>query len=63
MSSLWSTSGGMNSDVGSGGSSGDGVGNDVGTGGGKYIDDGRGGSGGDGSAGAAKHLAKCSSAE
>ncbi|GJT22648.1 putative reverse transcriptase domain-containing protein [Tanacetum coccineum] len=50
----------------SGGSGGDGNGNDVGTGGGKYSDDGRGGSGGsgdDGSAGAAKHLARHSSAE
>ncbi|GKB36745.1 hypothetical protein Tco_0881687 [Tanacetum coccineum] len=68
MSSLRSTSG-MNSDAGSGGSSGDGSGNDVGTGGGKYSNDGRGGSGGggkysnDGSACAAKHLARRSSEE
>nr|GEU49954.1 hypothetical protein [Tanacetum cinerariifolium] len=51
---LRSTGGGMNSDAGSGGSGGDGNGNDVG------ID---GGSGDDGSAGAAKHLARHSSAK
>nr|GEZ29416.1 retrovirus-related Pol polyprotein from transposon TNT 1-94 [Tanacetum cinerariifolium] len=60
MSSLRSPNGGMNSDVGSGGSGGDGNGNgnDVGTGGGKYSDDGRGGSGG-----VATHLARRSSAK
>nr|GEW06856.1 hypothetical protein [Tanacetum cinerariifolium] len=48
MSSLRSTSGGMNNDACSCGSGGDGNGNDVGTGGGKYSDDGRGGSGSEG---------------
>ncbi|GJT12535.1 hypothetical protein Tco_0859577, partial [Tanacetum coccineum] len=47
MSSLRSTSGGMNSDAGSGGSGGDGNGDDVGTCGGKNSDDGIGGNGGD----------------
>ncbi|GJR94277.1 hypothetical protein Tco_0045845 [Tanacetum coccineum] len=48
VSSLRSTSGGMNSEVGSGGSGDDGNGNDVGTCGGKCSDDGGGGSGGEG---------------
>nr|GFA32931.1 hypothetical protein [Tanacetum cinerariifolium] len=55
MSSLWLIVGGMNSDVGSGGSGSDGNGYDVGTGGGKYIND--------GIVGAAKHLARRSSVE
>ncbi|GJZ94136.1 hypothetical protein Tco_0666339 [Tanacetum coccineum] len=46
MSSLRSTSGGMNSEAGSGGSGDDGNGNDVGTCGGKCSNDGRGGSSG-----------------
>ncbi|GKG54192.1 hypothetical protein Tco_0557715, partial [Tanacetum coccineum] len=46
MSSLRSTSGGMNSEFSSGGSGDDGNGNDMGTCGGKCSDDGGGGSGG-----------------
>ncbi|GKD96093.1 hypothetical protein Tco_1379990 [Tanacetum coccineum] len=46
MSSLRSTSSGMNSKTGSGGSGDDGNGNDVDTGGGKCSYDGGGGSGG-----------------
>ncbi|GKC99109.1 hypothetical protein Tco_1169384, partial [Tanacetum coccineum] len=48
MSSLRSTGGGMDSEVGSGGSSDNGNGNDIGTSGGKCSDDGGGGSGGEG---------------
>ncbi|GJS98255.1 hypothetical protein Tco_0819425 [Tanacetum coccineum] len=48
VSSLRSTSSGMNSEAGSGGSGDDGNGNDVGTCGGKCSNDGGGGNGGEG---------------
>ncbi|GKC76477.1 hypothetical protein Tco_1127251, partial [Tanacetum coccineum] len=51
VSSLRSTGGGINSEVGSGGSGDDGNGNDMGTYGGKCSDDGGGGNDGDGCSG------------
>ncbi|GJU67140.1 hypothetical protein Tco_1253399 [Tanacetum coccineum] len=65
MSSLWSTSGGMNSEADSDGSGDDGNSNDVGTGGGKlvYGDDqcDSGDGDGDGGVGAATYSAMCAS--